>query len=128
VFSDPLASHILSRCSVTARLGLLPRSERKLVLSSRILAARDSSLVRATSLRLLRLATNSFLSSVELVLRTMGEFAPDPDEVQPTDAELEAILQLRISRAGAEGDRVEGWRWGWWGRGGEVSLAWTLAR
>jgi len=44
---------------------------------------------RATTVRLLRLATNSFLASVDLVMRTMEEFAPDPDDRIPTDQELE---------------------------------------
>ncbi|KAL1411498.1 hypothetical protein Q8F55_002459 [Vanrija albida] len=66
-------------------------------------------LVRATSLRLLRLATNSFLSSVELVLRTMGEFAPDPDEAQPTDAELEAAsAAARAEGGGRKGIELKG--------------------
>ncbi|EJT45186.1 hypothetical protein A1Q1_06418 [Trichosporon asahii var. asahii CBS 2479] len=59
---------------------------------------------RAASVRLLRLASNSFLSSVDLVLRTMAEFAPDPDEVLPTDEELEAIA----SRAREEGGGRKG--------------------
>lgn len=69
-----------------------------------IVAIADSSTFRAASVRLLRLASNSFLSSVDLVLRTMEEFAPDPDEVLPTDEKLEAIA----SRAREEGGGRKG--------------------
>lgn len=55
-------------------------------------------------MRLLRLASNSFLSSVDLVVRTMAEFAPDPDEALPTDAELED----RAARAREEGGGRKG--------------------
>ncbi|AFR97550.1 hypothetical protein J008_05498 [Cryptococcus neoformans] len=46
-----------------------------------------------TSVRLLRLSTNSFLSSADLVLRTMSSFAPDPSDRIPTDEELEELRQ-----------------------------------
>ena len=48
-------------------------------------------------MRLLRLATNSFLSSVDLILRTMEEFAPDPAK-EMTDEQLEE--DRRIANAG----------------------------
>ncbi|RSH86776.1 uncharacterized protein EHS24_005048 [Apiotrichum porosum] len=60
--------------------------------------------VRAATVRLLRLASNSFLSSADLVLRTMGEFAPDPNEVLPTDEDLDVVA----SRARAEGGGRKG--------------------
>lgn len=44
----------------------------------------------AATVRLLRLASNSFIASTDLVLRTMGEFAPDPNEPPVTDEELAA--------------------------------------
>lgn len=47
----------------------------------------------ATTVRLLRLSTNSFLSSLDLVLRTMAEFAPDPSVPRVSDEELERIRQ-----------------------------------
>jgi len=45
---------------------------------------------RAATVRLLRLASNAFIASTDLVLRTMGEFAPDADEPRITDEELAA--------------------------------------
>ena len=43
----------------------------------------------ATTVRLLRLATNTFLSSCDLVIRTMEEFAPDDQDERLSDEELE---------------------------------------
>lgn len=51
---------------------------------------------RATTVRLLRLSTNSFLSSLDLVIQTIGAF--DPDLPQLSDAELEE--QSRIANSG----------------------------
>jgi EKC/KEOPS complex subunit PCC1/LAGE3 len=66
--------------------------------------SRTISYVRAATVRLLRLASNSFLSSADLVLRTMGEFAPDPNEVLPTDEDLDVVA----SRAREEGGGRKG--------------------
>jgi EKC/KEOPS complex subunit PCC1/LAGE3 len=52
----------------------------------------------ATTVRLLRLATNTFLSSCDLVIRTMEEFAPDDQDERLSDEELER------RRSGGEGD------------------------
>lgn len=39
----------------------------------------------------------------------MGEFAPDPDEVQPTDAELEAIsAAAHLEGGGRKGIELKG--------------------
>ena len=62
---------------------------------------------RATTVRLLRLATNSFLSSVDLVMRTMAEFAPDPGQPGLSDEELEK--QRRLANAdGPKGIELRG--------------------
>lgn len=58
----------------------------------------------AATIRILRLATNSFLASADLVYRTMGEFAPDDAEELPTDEELAGIA----SRAREEGGGRKG--------------------
>lgn len=58
------------------------------------------SIITAATLRILRLATNAFLSSADLVLRTMAEFAPDPDEEEPSAEELEAAAQDARERGG----------------------------
>ncbi len=39
----------------------------------------------------MRLTTNSFLSSLDLLVRTMAEFAPDPDTPRLTDDEVRRI-------------------------------------
>ncbi|ORX33930.1 transcription factor Pcc1-domain-containing protein [Kockovaella imperatae] len=49
------------------------------------------------TVRLLRLSTNSFFSSVDLVVRTLEAFAPDPDRPDPTDEELEEQRRLANS-------------------------------
>jgi EKC/KEOPS complex subunit PCC1/LAGE3 len=58
----------------------------------------------ATTLRLLRLATNTFLSSCDLVIRTMEEFAPDPSDVRLSDEEL---AEERQRAGGEEGKGIE---------------------
>lgn len=60
----------------------------------------DTSYIHAATLRILRLATNAFLSSADLVLRTMADFAPDPDAPQPTDDELAAIAAVAKEEGG----------------------------
>ncbi|WVQ83270.1 hypothetical protein IAT38_005409 [Cryptococcus sp. DSM 104549] len=55
----------------------------------------------AATIRLLRLSTNSFLSSADLVLRTMSSFAPDPSDRIPTDEELEEIRREANKQTGA---------------------------
>ncbi|WVN89404.1 uncharacterized protein L203_104627 [Cryptococcus depauperatus CBS 7841] len=62
----------------------------------------------ATTVRLLRLATNSFLSSADLVLRTMSSFAPDPSDRIPTDQELEAIRNEANRNTGGRGIELKG--------------------
>ena len=42
-----------------------------------------------TTVRLLRLSTNTLLSSLDLVVRTMADFAPDPAQPAISDEELE---------------------------------------
>ncbi|CAK9782478.1 Pcc1-domain-containing protein [Cutaneotrichosporon oleaginosum] len=65
--------------------------------------------IRAATVRIVRLATNAFLSSADLVLRTMAEFAPDPDEPEVTDAELEAAAEeARRSGGGMKGIELRG--------------------
>ncbi|ODO07970.1 hypothetical protein L198_00449 [Cryptococcus wingfieldii CBS 7118] len=59
-----------------------------------------------TTVRLLRLATNSFLSSADLVLRTMSSFAPDPSDRIPTDKELEEIRR-EANRSTGMGGGIE---------------------
>lgn len=67
------------------------------------------STIRAASIRIVRLATNAFLSSADLVLRTMAEFAPDPDEPEITDAELEAAAEeARRAGGGMKGIELRG--------------------
>ena len=44
-----------------------------------------------TTVRLLRLSTNTILSSLDLLVRTMAEFAPDPSQPIISDEELERI-------------------------------------
>jgi len=61
----------------------------------------------ATTVRLLRLATNSFLSSVDLVIRTMEEFAPDPLDKRLTDDELEQE-RIRANKGGSKGIELKG--------------------
>lgn len=55
----------------------------------------------ATTVRLLRLASNAFLSSVDLVMRTMEEFAPDPDIPSLTDEELNTERERANQGGGA---------------------------
>ncbi|WWD21526.1 hypothetical protein CI109_106012 [Kwoniella shandongensis] len=64
----------------------------------------------ATTVRLLRLATNSFLSSVDLVLRTMSSFAPDPSDFRPSDEELERVREEanRATKGGGKGIELRG--------------------
>ncbi|GMK57904.1 hypothetical protein CspeluHIS016_0407380 [Cutaneotrichosporon spelunceum] len=65
--------------------------------------------IRAATIRIVRLATNAFLSSADLVLRTMAEFAPDPDEPEETDAELEAAAEeARRAGGGMKGIELKG--------------------
>ena len=61
----------------------------------------------ATTVRLLRLTANSFLSSVDLVMRSMEEFAPDPGERRLTDEELEAE-RLLANAGGGKGIELRG--------------------
>lgn len=61
----------------------------------------------ATTVRLLRLATNTLLSSCDLVVRTMDEFAPDPQDVRPTDEELERI-RTESNPGGMKGIELRG--------------------
>ncbi|KAK8847436.1 hypothetical protein IAR55_005294 [Kwoniella newhampshirensis] len=60
----------------------------------------------ATTVRLLRLATNSFLSSIDLVLRTMASFAPDPSDIRPTDEDL-ARVRSEANRVSGGGKGIE---------------------
>ncbi|BEI86589.1 hypothetical protein CcaverHIS002_0608760 [Cutaneotrichosporon cavernicola] len=65
--------------------------------------------IRAATIRIIRLATNAFLSSADLVLRTMAEFAPDPDAPEETDAELDAAAaEARRSGGGMKGIELKG--------------------
>ena len=57
----------------------------------------------ATTVRLLRLATNTFLSSCDLVIRTMEEFAPDPNDERISDEQLESNRNL----GGGDGKGIE---------------------
>lgn len=61
----------------------------------------------ATTVRLLRLSTNSFLSSLDLVLRTMSEFAPDPSIPRITDEELERI-RVESNKGDVKGIELRG--------------------
>ena len=61
----------------------------------------------ATTIRLLRLATNSFLTSVDLVVRTMEAFAPDPDKPLLTDEELERTRE-EANSGSAKGIELRG--------------------
>lgn len=61
----------------------------------------------ATTVRLLRLATNSFLSSVDLVMRSMEEFAPDPGDRRLTDDELEEE-RLKANKGVGKGIELKG--------------------
>ncbi|WVW78411.1 hypothetical protein I302_100365 [Kwoniella bestiolae CBS 10118] len=56
-----------------------------------------------TTIRLLRLSTNSFLSSLDLVVRSMTSFAPDPSDRVISDEELEKIRVEANRSTGAEG-------------------------
>ncbi|WVR04674.1 hypothetical protein IAU60_001685 [Kwoniella sp. DSM 27419] len=56
-----------------------------------------------TTVRLLRLSTNSFLSSLDLVTRTLSSFAPDPADKPVTDEELE---QIRAEANGSGGTQT----------------------
>lgn len=58
-------------------------------------------------MRLLRLSTNSFLSSLDLVLRTMAEFAPDPTVPRISDDELERI-RLESNKGDVKGIELRG--------------------
>ncbi|GFZ47781.1 hypothetical protein JCM24511_05528 [Saitozyma sp. JCM 24511] len=60
-----------------------------------------------STVRLLRLATNSFLSSLDLVLRTLSAFAPDPTVRRLTDAELEEIRK-EANRGDVRGIELRG--------------------
>ena len=66
-----------------------------------------SSEFTATTVRLLRLATNSFLSSVELVMRAMEAFAPDPEDRRATDEQLEQ-KRLEANLVGGKGIELRG--------------------
>ncbi|RXK36303.1 hypothetical protein M231_06439 [Tremella mesenterica] len=56
---------------------------------------------------LLRLATNSFLSSAELISRAMSEFAPDPTLPRVTDDELERI-RMEANKGNSGGIELRG--------------------
>ncbi len=58
-------------------------------------------------MRLLRLATNSFLSSADLVMRTMEEFAPDPGGARGTDEQVEEE-RVRANVGGGTGIELRG--------------------
>ncbi|OCF32559.1 hypothetical protein I316_05739 [Kwoniella heveanensis BCC8398] len=58
-----------------------------------------------STIRLLRLSTNSFLSSLDLVTRTMTSFAPDPSDARITDEELERIKEESNASTGAVGGK-----------------------
>ncbi|WVF69752.1 hypothetical protein IAT40_004531 [Kwoniella sp. CBS 6097] len=60
-----------------------------------------------STIRLLRLSTNSFLSSLDLVTRTMTSFAPDPADVRVTDEELERIKEESNASAGGTKKGIE---------------------
>ncbi|WRT64725.1 uncharacterized protein IL334_001659 [Kwoniella shivajii] len=60
-----------------------------------------------TTVRLLRLSTNSFLSSLDLVVRTMTSFAPDPQDPIIADEELEKIRDDANRAAGGAGKGIE---------------------
>ncbi|WVQ69295.1 uncharacterized protein L199_007512 [Kwoniella botswanensis] len=59
-----------------------------------------------TTIRLLRLSTNSFLSSLDLVIRTMTSFAPDPQDPITSDEELERI-RVEANRSTGAGGSIE---------------------
>ncbi|WWC59518.1 uncharacterized protein I303_102074 [Kwoniella dejecticola CBS 10117] len=60
-----------------------------------------------TTVRLLRLSTNSFLSSLDLLVRTMSSFAPDPNDKEITDEELERIKEQANMSAGGSKEGIE---------------------
>ncbi|EIW71225.1 hypothetical protein TREMEDRAFT_67629 [Tremella mesenterica DSM 1558] len=62
---------------------------------------------KTATVRLLRLATNSFLSSAELISRAMSEFAPDPTLPRVTDDELERI-RLEANKGNSGGIELRG--------------------
>ncbi|WVQ98105.1 hypothetical protein IAU59_005227 [Kwoniella sp. CBS 9459] len=60
-----------------------------------------------STIRLLRLSTNSFLSSLDLVTRTMTSFAPDPSDVRVSDEELERIKEESNASTGGTKKGIE---------------------
>jgi EKC/KEOPS complex subunit PCC1/LAGE3 len=61
----------------------------------------------ATTVRLLRLATNTFLSSCDLVIRTMEEFAPDERDERTSDEQLESLRTMGDDGGGGGGKGIE---------------------
>lgn len=60
-----------------------------------------------TTVRLLRLSTNTLLSSLDLLVRTMADFAPDPDQPPITDEELERI-RIEANKGESKGIELRG--------------------
>ncbi|WWC67996.1 uncharacterized protein I206_101915 [Kwoniella pini CBS 10737] len=60
-----------------------------------------------TTVRLLRLSTNSFLSSLDLVIRTMTSFASDPNDKFISDEELEKNKEEANQSAGGSKEGIE---------------------
>ena len=61
---------------------------------------------RVASVRILRLASNAFLQSVDLVMRTMEEFAPAPegqDDNEPEPLQSVEGIELKGDGKGAGG-------------------------
>jgi EKC/KEOPS complex subunit PCC1/LAGE3 len=56
---------------------------------------------QASTVRLLRLSTNSFLSSLDLVIRMLEEFAPDEDDPVLTDEKLREEARKANEASGA---------------------------
>ncbi|ORY30374.1 transcription factor Pcc1-domain-containing protein [Naematelia encephala] len=94
----------------TAMRALQVDREQNATFVQRSISTQEETLIvefKATTVRLLRLATNSFLSSVDLVMRTMEEFASDPDIPLPTDQELEDE-RVRANRGQDKGIELKG--------------------
>ncbi|WWC86871.1 uncharacterized protein L201_001750 [Kwoniella dendrophila CBS 6074] len=60
-----------------------------------------------STVRLLRLSTNSCLSSLDLVVRTMSSFATDPKDIPKTDEELEKFRDEANRISGGAGTGIE---------------------